>query len=306
MKYKPKKYELEILKNSWNSEKQLKKDLIQIYKDASNDITQRIQFLSTDKTRSKIQQIEYQKQLLKEVEDGLKLLNSNQTKTVDEFLKRSYKDGFSSTLYSIYQQGTPYIRGVKTERVIRAIGGTALKKPILETLSDDISSLKQPIRREITRGIMDGWTYDEMANHISAKTNITKNRASTIARTECHRIASQASMDALEQASKDIKGGVKKRWCAVMDERTRISHQNVDGETVPYDEPFSNGLMYPGDPSGPPEEVINCRCSLFTVTPNSDNDTAKKWDSKASELAKNKTMSLADYKKEIDKLSEDD
>jgi len=34
----------------------------------------------------------------------------------------------------------------------------------------------------------------------------------------------------------------------------------MDGETRPFNEPYSNGLMYPGDPGGSAEEVINCRC----------------------------------------------
>jgi hypothetical protein len=42
----------------------------------------------------------------------------------------------------------------------------------------------------------------------------------------------------------------------------RASHAAIDGETQPYDEPFSIGLMYPGDPTGPPEEVINCDCLI--------------------------------------------
>ena len=37
----------------------------------------------------------------------------------------------------------------------------------------------------------------------------------------------------------------------------------VDGEIRALDEKFSNGLMYPGDPSGSAAEVINCRCVLL-------------------------------------------
>lgn len=55
------------------------------------------------------------------------------------------------------------------------------------------------------------------------------------------------------------KDGLKV-WNTVKDDRVRDSHAGMDGEAVPVDEPFSNGLMYPGDPSGPPSETYNCRC----------------------------------------------
>lgn len=37
----------------------------------------------------------------------------------------------------------------------------------------------------------------------------------------------------------------------------------MDGEVKELDEAFSNGLMFPGDPDGPAEEVCNCRCALL-------------------------------------------
>ena len=56
---------------------------------------------------------------------------------------------------------------------------------------------------------------------------------------------------------------IVKQWDATLDKRTRDSHAQVDGEIRELDEKFSNGLMYPGDPNGRPEEVINCRCALL-------------------------------------------
>ena len=51
------------------------------------------------------------------------------------------------------------------------------------------------------------------------------------------------------------------QWIAASDDRTRDSHLEVDGEIIPIDGKYSNGLSYPGDMSGPVEEWINCRCS---------------------------------------------
>ena len=56
---------------------------------------------------------------------------------------------------------------------------------------------------------------------------------------------------------------VRKVWVATKDKRTRDTHAALDGESMGIDQPFSNGLQYPGDPNGPPEEVINCRCAML-------------------------------------------
>jgi hypothetical protein len=45
-----------------------------------------------------------------------------------------------------------------------------------------------------------------------------------------------------------------KRWSGVLDARERPEHVAMEGETVPFDQPFSNGEMTPG------ESTYNCRC----------------------------------------------
>jgi len=35
----------------------------------------------------------------------------------------------------------------------------------------------------------------------------------------------------------------------------------MNGQTVDLGIPYTNGMMYPGDPSGGPEQIINCRCT---------------------------------------------
>ena len=57
-------------------------------------------------------------------------------------------------------------------------------------------------------------------------------------------------------------GLTTKIWVAVQDGETRDSHAITDGEEKPINMAFSNGLMFPGDPNGSAEEVINCRCVI--------------------------------------------
>ena len=56
-------------------------------------------------------------------------------------------------------------------------------------------------------------------------------------------------------------------WVTAGDARVRDSHVGMDGERISPGETFSNGLRYPGDPSGDLAEVINCRCHVKLVRP---------------------------------------
>jgi SPP1 gp7 family putative phage head morphogenesis protein len=60
--------------------------------------------------------------------------------------------------------------------------------------------------------------------------------------------------------------GVKRiEWVTAHDDRVRDSHAAIDGDVIDMGERFDNGLRYPQDPEGPPEEVINCRCVAAPV-----------------------------------------
>jgi uncharacterized protein with gpF-like domain len=54
-------------------------------------------------------------------------------------------------------------------------------------------------------------------------------------------------------------------WLTARDDRVRDSHQELDGEVAAVGDRFSNGLLYPLDPAGPPEEIVNCRCVALPV-----------------------------------------
>lgn len=85
-------------------------------------------------------------------------------------------------------------------------------------------------------------------------------RTERIARTEIISAHNNGAM----QAYKQSEVVDEKEWISSRDGDVRDSHQ-IDGEKVPIDQAFSNGLMYPGDPAGLAEEVVNCRCTFSGV-----------------------------------------
>jgi len=76
-----------------------------------------------------------------------------------------------------------------------------------------------------------------------------------IARTEINSAQNIGAHSTMEELGIEYK-----QWWSALDDRTRDEHADLHGEVVRTDETFSNGLMYPGDTSGPIESWINCRC----------------------------------------------
>lgn len=89
-------------------------------------------------------------------------------------------------------------------------------------------------------------------------------RSILIAETETNNVANH---DELAEAK--ANGMTEKTWVAFHDNRTRQTHMDVDGTTIPIDDMFQVGmaeLMCPCDEINGysnPEEVANCRCHLL-------------------------------------------
>jgi phage portal protein BeeE len=129
---------------------------------------------------------------------------------------------------------------------------------------------KDTIRGFVSRGIDSGQTLREVADSIVDEvgpigTQTAATRAATIARTET--IGALNEGDNLGAAQANEVSPLTKEWLSAGDGDVRDSHM-IDGEVIGFNDTFSNGLAYPGDPSGGPEEVINCRCvCLYDVDP---------------------------------------
>lgn len=101
-------------------------------------------------------------------------------------------------------------------------------------------------------------------------------RAMTIARTEALRAENYGNLAGIRQMlAENPDMTVVKTWLATEDDRTRDTHRELDGkQSLGIDTPFlttqGSIIRYPHDPDAPPEETINCRCTLrFTAIPKS-------------------------------------
>lgn len=89
-------------------------------------------------------------------------------------------------------------------------------------------------------------------------------RAQRISRTMSTAAANGGKLEGWKQSA--IAKG--KKWRSSAGTRTRKTHRKANGQVVDLDQPFKVGnskLMYPGDPAGNPEEIINCRCTMQLV-----------------------------------------
>lgn len=120
---------------------------------------------------------------------------------------------------------------------------------------------KDNIARIVSNGIENGDSTQLIADSIMQEMQTTETRA--------HLIAQQETMTSLSTGQYDmvVKAGAQtKTWHHMSTTPDyRRDHKRMNGETVPIDGKFSNGLRFPRDPDGPAEEVIQCRC---VMTPN--------------------------------------
>lgn len=304
------KRQKQVIQSQLNDEKATLNKLKGIYKKALDDTNDRLAALKgraeTENLQSVIYQIQYQEALKKQINGILDTLNGDQFSTISEYLAKSYESGFVGAMYDIHGQGVPLIFPIDQDQVVQAVTlDTKLSKPLYNKLGENVNLLKKRVANNISRGIAQGQSYSDIAKNIAvgmvgnyARMNGgALYNAMRITRTEAHRISQQAAYDALKKA-KDNGADVVKQWDATLDKRTRPSHARVDGEIRELDEPFSNGLMKPGDPNGRAAEVINCRCQLLQRAKCAlDEDELDELKDRAAYFGLDKTANFEEFRK---------
>lgn len=152
------------------------------------------------------------------------------------------------TTYTMYDKFT--VKRLLTEH------DDLLPRPSVDIPKDMLWN-KQHIQSAVLQGILTGEPMGDIAKRLMNVANMTQRSAMRNARTAVTGAENAGRIDSYKRAD---KMGIKMRqqWMATLDGRTRDSHVALDGETREVGKKFSNGCRYPGDPSGPGEEVYNC------------------------------------------------
>lgn len=276
---------------------ELERQIVEIYKEAQRDIIRKLaEFTRKHKARDAVmrqklrdgeitleayqdwmrgqvfigKQWELKKQSIQKVlreadKQAAKLINE---KTLDVFMESA-----NYTAYEIDKElaGAVNFGLYNTRSVGRLIDKQPelLPRRVVDGVKADAWNVKK-IANAITQGIIQGEGIPEISKRIARDTGISSGRSSTLyARTAMTGAQNAGRLERMEE----VEGSgieTKKMWIATLDDRTRDAHQEMDGQTVGVDEPFTSELgniMFPGDPSADPANVYNCRCAMKTVFP---------------------------------------
>lgn len=162
-------------------------------------------------------------------------------------------DSLVDTSYTLYDRQTVERLNIPTDM---------LPKPKID-IPKDLKWSKAKLTSAMMQGILQGESIPKIAQRLSNVSSMSGNAAIRNARTMTTAAQNKGRVDGFKRA-KSMGIDVVEVWLATLDGRTRHSHRMMDGEKKEVEKrKFSNGLRFPGDPEGRPEEVYNCRCTLI-------------------------------------------
>lgn len=123
---------------------------------------------------------------------------------------------------------------------------------------------RQKFTSAITQGILQGESIPNIVTRIGGIFLSNEVAAIRAARTACTSAECAGRVSSYARAER-LGIPLVQEWMAAIDNRTRTSHRQADGQQVEVGGKFKVGddmLRWPADPAGSPQEVYNCRCTI--------------------------------------------
>jgi len=126
---------------------------------------------------------------------------------------------------------------------------------VFQLSQDTIAFRCQKIVDNTKAQISQAFSYGQSAKEKITAMYSANGRAMRIAKTE----VTTASNIGLYEAAKSM-GMREKIWMCSREDSVRHGHRLMDGQRAAINDPYSNGLLFPGEPKGPTGQIVNCRC----------------------------------------------
>jgi SPP1 gp7 family putative phage head morphogenesis protein len=252
-------------------ERQLKKYYQSSYNDIKKKLTDELVKMNLAKGMSAAEYYEEARKynrlekLEAELSQSIRDTNAEAVKMVNSELTNVFKENWNFQADQI--SGVSPVLNKDALKAILSGEVNPFKKLAIDELKDR-ALIESRLTRELTNGILTGESIPQIAGRIRGVVETNLSDSVRIARTETTKVEAAARFEVGKEAQK-MGFKVYKRWIATEDERTRPWHREADGQEVPLDEPFIVGgekLMYPGDENGSAGNVVNCRCTMITIS----------------------------------------
>lgn len=253
----------------------VKRQLIPSYRESLKEIRNKLSSVyekyAVDGKLNRADLVKYNRlsNLESDIEKELRRLGGNVKRSQRANLGNIYLESRNRTAFAVESEVQAKLRfgQLPKEQVESAVIG---RVNWADSVDDATRVAVRQVKNEIAQGIAQGRAYPDVARGIKERLGVSAARAERIARTEAHRCREQGKMAALEH-SYDEGVEFTKIWTATLDEATRSTHGEMDGQEVPmyeedgspgeFESPEGHTTQYPGD-FGVAEEDINCRCAV--------------------------------------------
>lgn len=208
-------------------------------------------------------------------------MRRNHLRLVREFTDQAREAARSAILGGVHAGANP----IEVARRFRdSIGLTAQQERIVANYRATLEAGRAPTSyklrdRRFDRSVKPGMPKAQIDKMVDDyRERFVAYRAKVIARTEAIRAAHEGSEEAYSQAIDDgilRADQLVRTWHPAGDRRVRDSHRSMEGQQQPFGQPFVSGhgarLRYPGDPTAPASDSIQCRCAMSTrITQDAD------------------------------------
>lgn len=228
--------------------------------------------------RSKILSGDKYKQLLNTLASDLAMADQKAMSIANGYMPEAYALNFNYTTYEI-EMGVNANTGFalySRETVEKLVKQNEISLPKRKVdIPLDQQWNRKHLDSAILQGVLQGDSIPKISKRLQQVTDMDRKASIRNARTMMTGAQNGGRMSAYERAA-NLGIKIQKEWMATLDSRTRDSHQKMDGERVDWKKPFSNNLMYPGDPEGDPSEVYNCRCTMAPFYPDFESAADKR------------------------------